>query len=120
MMLSATLVSVWHLAFQIGSEGGDVSVDPSWLTDRGAIGILAFAVLSFITGWLVTPGRFKDMKEDRDAWRMAFEKEHEARLKSDAVSEGFLKQGDVTVKLLNEIRENQRLSRSISQTTKEA
>lgn len=84
------------------------TADPSWLTGAaGVTGVLAFIIICFITGWMVTPGRFKDAKENEATWRSAYEREREAREKADKASEAILSQVELTIRLLHEVRAHQ-------------
>lgn len=71
------------------------------------VSLLVFMVIAFIRGWIITPGRFEDMRADRDAWKQAYEKEHEANLKNASVGESSLSGITTAVTLLQELRRGQ-------------
>jgi hypothetical protein len=87
-----------------------VTSDPwTWVQSGGVVGFAVFVVIGFIRAWIITPGRFQDVKEDRDAWRKAYEQERDARLESEKTSETILKQVELTVEILNHVRTRQQL-----------
>lgn len=42
------------------------TLDWTWLTQGGAVGILAAAVISFIRGWIVSGSQYRDVCAQRD------------------------------------------------------
>lgn len=70
-----------------------------------ASGPTGLVLVLIITGLLVTKRHLDDIREDRDAWRTAYSKEHEARLLAERTGELIIEQGQVAVNLLKEIRQ---------------
>lgn len=70
-----------------------------------ASGPTGLVLVLIITGLLVTKRHLDDIREDRNAWRTAYEKEHEARLHAERTGEMAIEQGQIAVTLLKEIRQ---------------
>lgn len=79
-----------------------------WLVTGGVTGVLAFMLLCLMKGWgIVTAGRYQDMREDRDAWKTAYQQEHAARLEADKIAAAAIRTGEVTNRLLGQIKDRQ-------------
>jgi hypothetical protein len=76
----------------------------TWLTSVGATGVLAAAVIGFVRGWIVSPGRLADAQRARDEWRDIATQERAARQQSETTSDAVLEQLRVTNRLLEELR----------------
>lgn len=70
-----------------------------------ASGPTGLVLVLIISGLLVTKKHLDDIREDRNTWRSAYEKEHEARLYAEKASEMLIEQGKLAVTLLKEIRQ---------------
>lgn len=105
---ATVLVGLWHpLASGTGGNMPNLADPNNWVTSLGVVGILIFMVIGFIRNWIITPGRFQDSKDSETHWKTAYENERQAREKSDRIAEQTLDQVELTVKLLNELKEAQ-------------
>lgn len=70
----------------------------------GALGVVAVWLVMMVFE-ILTPTKAASRREAQ--WKEAFDKEHEARLKSDAIAQDAVKGVEVTNRLLGQIKDNQ-------------
>lgn len=75
------------------------------LQTGGTLGVLAFLVLGFIRGWVVTPGRFGDMKATAEMWQKVAERREVENTANARTAEAALVAAQTAVSLLNELKE---------------
>jgi hypothetical protein len=76
------------------------------LADLAPATLAGLAVLLVFLGYLVPRTTVKDIKEDRDTWKEAFETERSLREKADEQSEKMLEGNRATLSVLNAIFAN--------------
>lgn len=79
-----------------------------WLpTALGGLGenwaetLLGVAVVLILTGRIVPKFRLDEARLDRDAWRVAYEKEHEARVEQDKNTSEMIRSLDLVKRALD-------------------
>jgi hypothetical protein len=82
--------------------------DVDWVSHLGDVSTGALLVLLFLllaTGRLVTRREADGLRSDRDTWRTAAEREHEARVRQDALAERGEERDKTMLRLLESIHE---------------
>lgn len=70
----------------------------------GPVVILLFVLGMIVRGDLVTKRHLDDARADRDLWRRAYQNESEARVKESQAAEATMIQGQVAIRLLDDMR----------------
>lgn len=82
---------------------------PEWLAPLAGLGdewervLLGLGVVLILTGRIVPKFRLDEARQDRDAWKTAYEGEHDARLIAEADQGQRARNADLMVQLLNRL-----------------
>jgi hypothetical protein len=99
-------VKQWFVLAQVAN----LSQDPTyqWITPLVSLGGFGFLLVLLLLGRVQTKAAYDEMKEDRDAWKAACEISNQSLSSAQASLKQFADAGEVTNRLLTEIKSNTR------------